>query len=373
MRHLNLSPADTLFLPDDYPIEFVFLYQARIPTERIREAFASVSEAFWPVFCEYRDGALWPRAQRAESVLDESEVPNVLDLTATERLPSSTVAALRPSQHPVALLSCHVTQFDNGTAIAIRLSHVVSDGYSYFHFVSSLARAARNLSAESDAAAPLSMPAPTHDRNALRTANLVHGCDGPTPVRRGVRIHVETLSRALVHGAVKDAAKTTGVRVSINDVICAMTVKRLSDLSPKAFARELAVTIPVDVRTQVAAYGPSHFGNAVWYHRVQLERDQVARMDLGAIAAAIRRSMPSVTTDSYTQHLDALTAHGQRESASKVYDPTAGCLVSNLSHVPLSLLDFGAGAPVCMIPILWELHSAAVTAVGSDYQVRLSY
>jgi hypothetical protein len=106
---------------------------------------------------------------------------------------------------------------------------------------------------------------------------------------------------------------------------------------------------------------------------VPLELEQVASMEAGQIAAAIRQSMPNITTESYARHLEELDRSAARESGTKVYDPRAGCIVSNLSQAPISLLDFGAGAPVGVIPILKERHSASVTAIGPDYLVRLVY
>ena len=368
MKLLNLCPADALFLPDDYPIEFVFLYRARIGTERMRVAVRELSEAFWPVFGDFRGGTIVYRPCAAEATLEETTVAGPLAVPDAGEPPWRVVAALRAPKRPRALCSIHVTQFNQATAIAIRTSHLVADGYSYFHFVSMLARMTLSLGAEHEATAAFSMPAPTHDRAVLRAARIPNTGDEPTPVEHALQIQVDRLSRALVHGTVKDASRSTGVRVSINDVLCAITVKRLWERAPHAFARELAVTIPIDVRAQIAAYGPSYFGNAVWYHRVPFEREQVACMELAQIAATIRQSMPIVTAESYTQHLDELV----RTQTPKVYDPSGGCLVTNMSHVPLSLLDFGAGAAACTIPIMKEKHSAIVMASGSDYILRLA-
>lgn len=373
MKHLRLCPADTLFLPDDYPIEFVLFYPTRVETRRIRAAVRELSAPFWPVFGEYRDGAIWSRSVCDESAVDEVVVARPIDLAGVGELPSSVVAGFLAPKRPGALFSNRITQFDDGTAIALRLSHVVADGYSYFHFVSALARAARGPAAERDASAPFAMSTPTHDRTVLRAARIADPRDGPTAVERVLQTHVDKISRALVYGAVKDASRTTGVRVSLNDVLCASTVKRLWEVRSNAFTRELVVTIPIDVRAQVPAYGPSYFGNAVYYHHVPLAPEQVASMEVAQIAAVIRQSMPEISTQTYAEHLDDLTERAARENGTKVYDPRAGCLVSNLSQVPVSLLDFGAGAPVRVLPILKERHSASVTALGSDYLVRLVY
>ncbi len=373
MKHLDLCSADTLFFPDDYPIEFVFFYRTRVETARVRAAVRELSTPFWPVFGECRGGAIWSRSGCDESAVDEVVVARPIDLAEGGELPSSVVAELLAPERPGALFSSRITQFDDGTAIAIRLSHIVGDGYSYFHLVSTLARTAHRPDAERDASAPLTMPAPTHDRTVLRAARIADARDEPTSVERALEIHVEKLPRALVYGTVKETSRSTGVRVSLNDVLCATTVKRLWEIRSNAFARELAVTIPIDVRAQVPEYGPSYFGNAIWYHCVPLALEQVASMEIGQIAAVIRQSMPEVSTQSYTRHLDELDGRAARENGTKVYDPRAGCLVSNLSQVPLSLLDFGAGAPARVLPILKERHSASVTALGSDYLLRLVY
>jgi hypothetical protein len=360
-------------LPDDYPIEFVFFYRTRVETARIRDAVQELSAPFWPVFGEYRDGAIWSRPSCDESAVDEVVVARTIDLAEVGELPSSVVADFLAPRRPGALFASRVTQFDDGTAIAFRLSHVVGDGYSYFHLLSTLARTAHESDAERGTGSSFMMSAPTHDRTVLRAVRVADAPDGPIAVERALQIHLEKLPRALVYSTVKEAARSTGVRVSLNDVLCAITVKRLWEIGSGAFTRELAVTIPIDVRAQVSEYGPSYFGNAVWYHQVPLTLEQVASMEIGQIAAAVRQSMPDISTQSYTRHLEELAGRATRENGTKVYDPRGGCLVSNLSQVPLSLLDFGAGAPARILPVLKEKHSASIVALGSDYLVRLTY
>ena len=54
------------------------------------------------------------------------------------------------------------------------------------------------------------------------------------------------------------------------------------------------------------------------------------------------------------------------------YDPDRGCLVTNLSRMPIQRLDFGAGSPGLVMPITIGRNSVAMLADREDFLLRFA-
>jgi len=95
----------------------------------------------------------------------------------------------------------------------------------------------------------------------------------------------------------------------------------------------------------------------------------------GEIAAMIRRSMPSLSKESYIEFLRGLeeTISAGRLDELRPFDPERGCLVTNLSRLPTGRLDFGSGAPQGIMPLTMERNGAAILAEGENYLLKYAY
>lgn len=85
--------------------------------------------------------------------------------------------------------------------------------------------------------------------------------------------------------------------------------------------------------------------------------------------------MPSITKESYIQYLDRLETIVAKKEMHKLkpYDPETGCLVTNLSKLPVNRLNFGTGEPDFIFPLTIEKNSAAVLADKEHFILRLAY
>ena len=85
--------------------------------------------------------------------------------------------------------------------------------------------------------------------------------------------------------------------------------------------------------------------------------------------------MPTVSSKTY---LDYLTQLEKRISAGnlekfKPFDPASGCLVTNISRLPVNRLNFGTGPPDLIFPLTIEKNAAAVLTKDDNFILRLAY
>lgn len=108
---------------------------------------------------------------------------------------------------------------------------------------------------------------------------------------------------------------------------------------------------------------------------MQLKKDDVEKLLLEDIAIQIRQLMPSVSKKSYVEylaHLEGIISEGRSEKF-KPFDPRSGCLVTNISRLPLEKLDFGTGRPELVLPLTIEKNSTAIMAKEENFILRFVY
>jgi len=110
-------------------------------------------------------------------------------------------------------------------------------------------------------------------------------------------------------------------------------------------------------------------------HSMRLKKSDIENLPEEDIAVQIRKSMPSVSKQSYTEYLTKLEEIIFEGKTEKLwpFDPTSGCLVTNISRLPVNKLDFGTGPPDLIFPLTIEKNAAAVMAKDENFVLRFGY
>ena len=374
MKQVPISQVDALFANGAYPIEFLFAFKGALSTKRLRRALRALAPLFWPAFGEYRAGVIAFDRYREEEVFDERSVGRKLDAAEIEAAPIEALAGFG-RKDPSRLFFLTATRFADGLVIVPAMSHLAGDGYSYFFFLSALAALTRA------ALLPLRAPflkavyRPNHLRTILGGFSPRESLQRPAPVvpPEGPALESLDVPKAEVQSLLREAS-VSGLRLSSNDILSAMVVKRLAEARGRTAEAVSRLTIPMDVRGRVPELGRRFFGNGIMLHTMDLG-GAPGCADAMELAARIRASMPLVSRDGYRTYLAGLERMiaEQRWEEFRPFDPDKGCLITNLSKMPSDKLDLGAGPPAAIVPLTVERNSAAILARGDNYVLRIGY
>jgi hypothetical protein len=216
---------------------------------------------------------------------------------------------------------------------------------------------------------------PNHRRTALRDFSFRGFELKPMAPPANLRIEGDEIPRRDVQAAIQEAASSAGLRVSRNDVLSALAMKRLVKAGGGSWAEDVRLTMPIDVRGKVKEFGRGFFGNGIMFHTLTLKREHIEASPAQAIAIQIRQSMPVLSRETYVDFLKRLEEilSAGRWDEFRPYDPERGCLVTNLSRLPADKLDFGTGPPRLSIPLTIEKNGVGILARKENYLLRLAY
>jgi Transferase family len=374
MKAVRISQVDALFANGSYPIEMLFYYREAFSTKRLRRALRRLSTLFWPVCGEYRDGVIAFDRYREEALFDEKAEDRALDIADLEGAGAEVISRYGLPELK-RLFFLKVTRFTNGLVLVPTMNHLAGDGYSYFFFLSALAALARPSYIPLKPFFIRAMFKPHHRRTALKDFALGSVNVPSIPSSERLTVEFEAIPRMEVRSMVRQAAAASGLNLSSNDVLSAMALKKLAGLPSGAAGDDFDLTMPIDIRRQVAAYGPRFFGNGIMLHTAGFSRTTAEGVSLEGAAARIRRSMPVLSSENYIRYLASLEEMiaEKRWERFRPFDPARGCLVTNLSKMPAERLDFGTGRPAAIVPLTIERNSAAIMARGENFVLRYAY
>jgi hypothetical protein len=366
--------VDALFSNGIYPIEFLFYYKRGLDTKRIRSALRKLSSDFWPLFGEYRDGVISFETYNETDCYEEMLADREFVAPASEKdqkdiLSHYTLPDLKK------LFFLRVIQFSNGTALIPKMNHLAGDGYSYFFFVSALAAVSKAALFAPKSSLMKLLLKPHHRRRVLRDFSF-QGIERESFRQDGrFRIRLDTIGRTEVQSLVKRVFDTKNRRVSINDVLSAMAIKKLVSAQYEFFGAAVELTIPIDVRSRLKEYGQKFFGNGLMLHTIELEKKDVENLQIEDLAIQIRELMPSVSKQSYIEYLAQLERIISERKWGKFrpFNPGSGCLVTNISRLPTEKLDFGTGIPELVLPLTVAKNSTAIMAKDGDFILRFAF
>ena len=374
MTEVRISPVDALFANGSYPIEFLFGYKKGFPTKRLRKALRKLAPVFWPPFGEYKDGLISSVDYREEDYYGEETMSRAVDLEGIREAGLEGVSAYRQKELR-RLFFLKVVRFKDGILLNPKLNHVAGDGFSYFTLLSALASLAKPSWIPFRPLILKSMFAPHHGRTAL--GDFVFRPTGGEPLAHDEPLTVacEEIPKHEVQSLIREAAAADHLRISTNDVLSAMSVRKLMGIGGRDWGEKVRLTIPIDVRRQVPEYGPRFLGNGIMLHTLELDREQAKTASVKDTAGRIRAALPSLSREKYAQYLvslEEMMAAG-RWSEFRPYDPERGALVTNLSKLPADRLDFGTGGPELIMPVTAEKNSTAILSRGESYILQFAF
>lgn len=374
MRKINISQVDTLFANGSYPIEFLFYYKERFKTKRIRSALTKLSSDFWPLFGEYKSGIIYFDNYSENECFDEEVVDQEFDTTETNINIYKKYSRINPSDMK-KLFYLKIIQYKNGTILIPKMNHLAGDGYSYFYFLSTLSAVSRNMFIPFKTNLIRSLYRPHHQRTILKEFLFTESILKPFRHSDQFTIEFEEIPRQDVRIAIKDVVSKLNYRISTNDVLSALAIKKSVKLQKEYFGDNVQLTIPIDVRRQINEYGQKYFGNGIMLKVMNFKTKYIENSSANEIAIEIRKSMPSVSKDAYIKYLEELEAIIAMRQTDKLkpFDPRQGCLVTNLSKLPVDRLNFGRGNPDLIFPLTIERNSTAILADKDNFLLRFAY
>jgi len=374
MKTVNISQVDALFSNGSYPIEFFFFYAEDFSTKKIRAALQDLSSIFWPLFGEYKEGRIFFEQYREDHIFDEEIVNHEFDTAERADTAAEVISRYRLGETK-RLFFLRVKRFKNGIGLIFKMNHLAGDGYSYFTFLSVLAALSQPSLVPFKSALIKSILRLHHRRTILKDFYF-QGLD-LAPVIQDERLEIEcdVVSRQNIQSLIKEAASSHAIRISPNDILTAKAIKKLGGIHPERWHQDINLTIPIDVRRNIDEYGKRFFGNGILLHSMKIKQEHITNCSLLETAIQIRKSMPSVTKESYIGYLDALERMiAERDSDRfRPFDPENGCLVTNLSKLPAARLDFGTGVPTSIFPLTLEKNSAGIMADNENLILRITH
>ncbi|MGD9345340.1 MAG: acyltransferase [Candidatus Aminicenantes bacterium] len=374
MKELNISQVDALFSNGIYPIEFLLYYKKAFNLKRIRSALRKLSSDFWPLFGEYGDGVISFKkydesdCYEEEAVVQEFIIPkkekDQLNLLSSYTLPD-----------PSRLFHLKAIRFPNGIALIPKMNHLAGDGYSYFYCLSALAELSRSTAFSPKSSLRKILSKPHHGRTVLRDFSFKGVELKSFRQDSEFRIRFDEVRRKEVQSLIKRVSDTKNQRVSMNDMLSAMAMKKLVSAQSEFFGETVELTIPIDVRSRLREYGRKFFGNGLMLHTIELKKNDAENLQTEDLAIQIRELMPSVSKQSFVEYLARLERIISEKKWEKFrpFDPGSGCLVTNISRLPIEKLDFGSGIPELALPLTVAKHSSAIMAKNENFILRFAY
>jgi NRPS condensation-like uncharacterized protein len=263
----------------------------------------------------------------------------------------------------------------NGLVLIPKMNHLAGDGYSYFYFLSLLATLSQPPAVPFKLSLIKLFSKPHHRRTTLREFSFKGVELKPVIQNEKYAVELDKILRKDVRSIIKETASSDNLRISTNDVLSAMAIKKLVARQRGVWGEEVELTMPIDVRRQVKEYGLRFFGNGIMFHTIKLRRESIENSPAKDIAIKIRNSMPFVSKKTYINfltELEEIISAGKTDKL-KPFDPTCGGLVTNLSKLPADKLNFGTGYPEFIIPLTVEKNSTAILAKKENFVLRYAY
>jgi hypothetical protein len=372
MKKINVSQIDTLFVNGSYPIEFLFYYKHKIKTLPIRKAIKKLSSSFWPLFGKYNDGLIQSSKYSedkfyCETIHNEDFTPMKNEMQLWEKY-----NLVNPKKME-GLLFLSILQFNNGTVIIPKMNHLAGDGYSYLYFMSVLASVSKSSYMPFKKYAIRLLASPRLKRTVLKEYHFNKTKIEEPFEHQNCTIKLEQVPKTYVKEEIEKIKTKYSVSVSTNDILSAIVFKKTFEKQKAQIDNQFTLSIPIDVRRQVKELGPKFFGNGIMLHHLNLSIDELDKIDNSELALKLRKSMPSVNTEMYVEYLSDLESKIERSSihSLKPYDPEKGCLVTNLSRMPIQKLNFGSGNPALIFPLTIGRNSAGILADKDNFLLRL--
>ena len=400
MKKMRLSPVDHLFIGSNaYSIEFLIKYPNTLKATALQKSLEKTVSLFWPLMARLNseDGKNFDIVYKGEqpklNIIDWSHkpMPNFKDVNCLTKfsVPIESVSG-------TPLSSFNLYQLKEGSALVVNISHCLADGYSYFFFLSYWASLSHCFSLKDLFEQILTRP--KHKRELLTPNSVPSNPDlsddhffkvtGSSLSKKPRHFDQEDCQWEFLDFPINEVKgyseninnkiKARGQRVSSNDVLSALLIKRLVD-DERFFKDKAKISSAFDYRRVLPELGPLYFGNAIRAASFEMSTLEIKNNSLEELALKFRNTTNSITREKALASLTLFEAarlaqNGGMEfiQSFHVSDPSCGFLITNLSRVPFEKLDFGNGAPDEVIALTPATRTGVVTKKGSSFIVRVS-
>lgn len=379
MQSMPLAPVDYVFTgPMSCPITFAFAYRERLDPKRLEHGLAQLMAA-----TPWLGGRLRVQSEHTCSyeLMDQPRL--TLEVARSHKafaeLTGNECVRVVKSSDGQPLAHARLTHTPEGSVLALSLSHALVDGFSFFLAMSQWAAATRGERISAPPSARLLAPSEEHVRAAmerlseqtlLETSGMFWA--EPRPEVRSLPMpHSLQLSAQQLDALIEEAQRDVSTKLRQNDVITAWLWRTFgSEWWSGGDDADVYMSCPVDVRRLLGAENRSAFGCNICGASVRASLRELQHAPLGELALRIQKSVVAVFADDWQARVAPLEAlrrqHGLR-AAHRVHlrHPRRGMLVTNMSRLPLSELDFGTGAPVAA-RLFAEVDSMAAVLPARD-------
>jgi len=373
MIRINISQIDTLFVDGGYPIEFLFYYKDKINSKKIRKVLKELSSSFWPLFGDYTEGSIQASQYSEERFLTEIDYSEEFNSACAEMDMWEKYHQINP-QEMEGMFHLSILQFNNGTVLIPKMNHLAGDGYSYFYFLAVLAALSKSSYLPLKKYAIQKKTTPEIYRTALKQFHFDRSDVKEPFEHKNCKITIEKISKQSIDQEIRKINRENNTAVSQNDILSSMAAKKTFELQNADIENQFTISMPMDVRRRVKELGEKFFGNGLMFYHMEISTGDLSEIDYNHLALKLRESMPSIDSDSYKKYLNELETR-MRLSAQhylKPYDPEKGCLITNLSRMPVHKLDFGSGYPDFVFLLTVGKNSTAILADRDDYLLRFA-
>lgn len=372
MKKLKISQVSTFFANGSYPIEFLLFYPYKININKLSSALKKISSRFWPVFGTYANGFITENLYLESVYFDESSMDSLFDPSSVFESLFTNYGSITPDLKS-HLFYLKVLHFTNGTILIPKMNHLVGDGYSYFFLLSILAMVTRRVRIP---LLPSIITAIFQPKFQNKLAASFHfTATPPNAISYNEKLDVEffEFKQLEIRNHAQRASETSGLRISTNDILSAKIVKLILENRKEKKIENFRLVIPIDVRRGVPELGQKFFGNGLILHNIPFQFEVVNQSTIEEIAITIRKSLPVLDRYSYEAFLKKVEGWIDvgRLDLLRPYDPNNECLVTNLTRMPITKLDFGLGPPTTIAPLTKGRSGAAILAQNDNFIIRL--
>jgi len=372
MKRLNISQVSAFFANGSYPIEFLFYFPNKLRTKRLRIALKKISKKFWPVFGSYNNGYIVENKYLETDYYDESVVNEAFDPDVAFESLYFKYGSVISNSIP-RLFYLKVLHYTNGTVIIAKMNHLVGDGYSFFYLLSVLAATTKRGSIPF---IPILLRALSKPKFHSKLHDNFHLSKEPPIIQTiydDLVVETKEVNQSEIRSKARITTEKSGLKISTNDILTAQLLKMIQKIKSHIQMETIGLVIPVDMRRAVPELGQRYFGNGLILHRISFTSDEITQKNVEELAIKIRENFPERNLEKYTDFLNIIEdwiAAGKLENL-QVYNPEIEFLVTNLSRMPVSRLDFGSGPPSKIIPLTRGKSGAAILVQDNKFILQL--
>lgn len=355
---LPLSPVDYIFTgPGSYAISFALAYDRVLDPSRLQSSLEEVLLSFWPLrskLVEFSEKSYAFQATPDGLRFKNSSSPEIFGESKDIKTYVTPVVSL-PGE---PLTSIQLTETPDGSVLGVSISHALVDGFSFVHFLSSWARIAQGKRIIEPFLSRKVLMAGQADRvdgvdagSLLSQCGLFMGTQSRSTHTGSVGQETRALSADTISDLRAKAELDSGVSLFDNDVVTAYVWKEFGiKWAQHAGDSATFVTIPFDVRRLLSEVPRMYFGCALAFATISLSYKRLSEASLGEVACLVRNGIAGVSADYVHGSMNTLEFLRMTRGISAlehidIRHPRQGLVVTNITRLPISGIDFGSGPP----------------------------